>query len=73
MQSRPPEQGLHSGDDVSKIKGQRHGGVIPTPEGPVHRGLLRGQCLSQTGVAPEATARTQETKVTINSTLPLKT
>lgn len=42
VQSQPPEQGLHSGDDVSKIKGQRHAGVIHTPEGPVHRGLLGG-------------------------------
>lgn len=40
--SQPPEQGLHSVDDVSKIKGQRHAGVIHTPKGPVHWGLLGG-------------------------------
>lgn len=44
----PPEQGLNSVNDVSQIKGQRHAGVIHTPKGTVHWGLLRGQCLGQT-------------------------
>lgn len=62
----PPEQRLHSADDVSQVKGQRHAGVVRAPEGPVHRGLLGGERLGQTGVAPEATGQ-QETSAPINS------
>lgn len=40
--SSPPQQWLHSVDDVSQVKGQRHARVIHTPEGSVHGGLLRG-------------------------------
>lgn len=58
----PPEQWLHSVNDVSQIKGQRHAGVIHTPEGPVHWGLLGGQCLGQTWVAPEATEHRKQKK-----------
>lgn len=40
--SHSPEQGLHSVDDVSQVKGEWHALVIHSPKGPVHGGLLRG-------------------------------
>lgn len=60
LNASPPEQRLHSADDVSQVKGQRHAGVVRAPEGPVHRGLLGGQRLGQTGVAPKATGHRKQ-------------